>query len=393
MLFHRRRRTIPRVVPYRSHPRLKWTVAGYYVNRKRVRKFFETKQEAQTFVDQVQIITENLGVQATQIDHRFHAMAIECHHLLSPYGKTIADATEFYRQHLDNVQRSCRVNELASSFIEAKEADGNGQRYLKTLHSRLGRFQKTFGQQVIATISPHQCNQWLRNLPCGPETRNSYRRVLNTFFADATDQGYCAENPIKKTAVAKETDKPVGVLTPQQTRALLDNASHELIPFIAIGAFAGLRVAEIGRLDWKEIHLDRNFIEVTAAKSKTAKRRLVTILPILREWLIPHKKTHGPIEPRSREEQIKQAREKAGIVSWPKNALRHSYASYHLAKYQNAAHLALELGHATTDMLFKHYREVVTPEAAEQYWQIVPATQNQVPIGPFQSTHIAVSQP
>jgi len=30
-------------------------------------------------------------------------------------------------------------------------------------------------------------------------------------------------------------------------------------------------------------------------------------------------------------------------------------------------------GHTTTAMLFAHYREVVTPEAAEAYWKIMPA--------------------
>lgn len=30
------------------------------------------------------------------------------------------------------------------------------------------------------------------------------------------------------------------------------------------------------------------------------------------------------------------------------------------------------MGHTTTGMLFAHYWEVVTPEAAESYWRIGP---------------------
>jgi integrase len=66
------------------------------------------------------------------------------------------------------------------------------------------------------------------------------------------------------------------------------------------------------------------------------------------------------------------AREIAGIQEWPSNALRHSYASYHLAKFQDSAALALQMGHSTTAMLFAHYREVVTPADAEEYWAILP---------------------
>lgn len=31
------------VVPYRHHPKFKWTLSGYYVDGKRIRRFFETK--------------------------------------------------------------------------------------------------------------------------------------------------------------------------------------------------------------------------------------------------------------------------------------------------------------------------------------------------------------
>jgi hypothetical protein len=38
-------------------------------------------------------------------------------------------------------------------------------------------------------------------------------------------------------------------------------------------------------------------------------------------------------------------------VPWPHDALRHSYASYHLAKSQNAPALALELGHQSNTLI------------------------------------------
>ena len=39
---------------------------------------------------------------------------------------------------------------------------------------------------------------------------------------------------------------------------------------------------------------------------------------------------------------------------------RHSYASYHLAHFGDAAQLALEMGHTSPHMIFKHCRELVT---------------------------------
>jgi integrase len=66
-------------------------------------------------------------------------------------------------------------------------------------------------------------------------------------------------------------------------------------------------------------------------------------------------------------------RERAGIANWPSNALRHSYASYHLAHFQDAPKTALQLGHTDTDMVFSYYRQRVRPAAAKAWWSILPA--------------------
>ena len=184
---------------------------------------------------------------------------------------------------------------------------------------------------------------------------------------------YCSENPVVQTAKAKVKAKPVGVLTPEQTQRLLGCAADAALrPALAVAAFAGLRHAEILKLDWREVHLDRGFIEVTAAKSKSASRRLVTILPNLKPWLEVAAKRSGAVYPVNGRKLTDAARKRAGLINWPSNALRHSYASYHLAKFQDASALALQMGHTTTAMLFAHYREVVTPEDAQSYWTISP---------------------
>jgi integrase len=50
-----------------------------------------------------------------------------------------------------------------------------------------------------------------------------------------------------------------------------------MIPYLALGAFAGLRAAEMARLDWSAIDLDRRIITIRADQAKTASRRLVPI--------------------------------------------------------------------------------------------------------------------
>ena len=205
----------------------------------------------------------------------------------------------------------------------------------------------------------------------------NYRTVVNNFFKFAVLRGYAATNPVQGTSKFKVPVKVPGILTPVQIRALLNGCPNEIRASIAIGAFAGLRRAEIGRLNWSNIKIERGFIEVSAANSKTAQRRLVAISDNLKAWL-------APLERATQEQRLvcqtfnvykrlfAEALKNAKIASWPHNALRHSFASYHLAFHQNAAKTALELGHTESRMLFQRYRELVEPQEAAEYFQIAP---------------------
>jgi integrase len=96
----------------------------------------------------------------------------------------------------------------------------------------------------------------------------------------------------------------------------------------------------------------------------------------LKEWLLPYADRSGKLWRLSHMEfyrDLESARANAGIIKWPSNALRHSYASYHLAFHQNAAALALQMGHTSQAVIFSNYREVVTRQDAERYWSIRPA--------------------
>jgi integrase len=167
---------------------------------------------------------------------------------------------------------------------------------------------------------------------------------------------------------------------------LLDSADTKALrPCLALQAFCGIRTAEILRLNWSDIDVTRGWVHVAADQSKTATRRPCEISPNLREWLLPYGGRKGKLWPKSSVEYhraLERARIAAGMVAWPSNGLRHSYASYHLAEYQNAPALALQMGHASSGMIFSHYREVVTPAEAARYWDIRPkqAAENIVPM-------------
>jgi len=336
-------------------------------------RLFETKKAAQSFAAFKKAEAERQGQAHAEFPERLRVMAQQAAEQLQPFGKTISDAAAFYVAHLEASENSCTAAELVDKMITDKQRDGLSARHVNDLRSRLSVFAAKFNGQPVVTITTAEIDGWLRSLPVAPVTRNHYRSVTVLAFNHAIAHGYAMSNPAMKTAKAKAVDSPPGILTVQQTAALLEAAAPELLPYVAIGAFAGLRRAEIERLDWRDIHFDgEQLIEVTAAKAKTARRRFVKIQPNLREWLAPVRKHSGKVTPENFVKQFEALREQAGITEWPDNALRHSFASYHLAHFKDAAALAVEMGHTNSGMIFSHYRQLVRPKEVARYWSIKP---------------------
>ena len=355
-----------------NRPHLKFVV-NYREAGKRKRSFFETREQAASFAafKNAELIRD--GKAHAEFPAALRVMAQSGAERLAAFDRTISDAIEFYIAHLKASERSVTVAEFVPQLLAAKQNDGMSRRYIRDMRQKLSRFADAFPEQLVSSLSAKDIDTWLRSLPVGAVTRNNFRRVLVTFFSDAGALGYAVTNPAAKTAKAKENDVPPGILTVGQAASLLGCASKEMVAHIAIGLFAGLRRTELERLDWRDIHFDgEQLIEVTAAKSKTARRRFVRIQPNLMEWMAPVRKHSGKVTPENFARQFKALRQAAGITHWPANALRHSFASYHLAHFKDAAALALEMGHTDSGMIFAHYRQLVRPKDAARYWSLKP---------------------
>jgi integrase/recombinase XerD len=108
---------------------------------------------------------------------------------------------------------------------------------------------------------------------------------------------------------------------------------------------------------------------VTARKAKTRQRRIVSISDNLSDWLMPVAQLSGPVVPGGYRERHERLQTFAKLTPWPRNVLRHSFGSYHLAFHKNEALTAAEMGNSPA-VIFQHYRALVTPEAAENFWKL-----------------------
>lgn len=359
-----------RIKPYK-HPHLKFVVRSK-ISGPWKRKFFPTKKEAQTYVQLKETELLNQGKEGAIFPTSLRVMAQRDAERLDVFGKTISDATDFYLKHLEATARSVPLSEALRELIRNRKSSGASKRYCYDIELRIQRFCDEFPLKNVAEITTQDVDNWLGALGLAPVTRNTFRRDLRTFFSFAMTRRYCVENPVVGTSKAKEVGGDIQILSVPQVTTLLESASEATLPYWALGAFAGLRPAELERIDWADFDFEENELEVKARHSKTATRRSVPIRPNLQAWLSPYRLSSGRICPESPRKQLEADRERAGLLDdWPQNALRHSFGSYHLAHFKDARALALEMGNSP-GVIFKHYRQLVKPAAASHYWQIVP---------------------
>ena len=288
---------------------------------------------------------------------------------------SLSEAVQFFMRHRAGIT-PIRIEEVVPLFLEAKKASNVSEIYLKVYRCQIKHFQKQFGAMQLSAITTPDIDRFLRSQTCSPVTKNNIRRNIVTLFTWARQQGYLQED--RKTAPERAMtflvpDQAPAIWTPEEMRRLLKVCMPNLLPLVVIGAFSGIRSAEIDRLDWQDVLWDQGYIEIKAKKAKTKSRRLVPLRENLKQWLAPYRKEGGPVcQLTNQALRLNYLGAKAGL-GWRQNALRHSYASYRLAEIQDAAKVALELGNSP-EKLFRHYRELVTPEAAKEWFKIVPRT-------------------
>jgi len=289
-------------------------------------------------------------------------------------GDRMIEAATFFKRHGADSVTPRGVPEVVTELIEAKRARGKSARYLGDLSARLSRFAKDYAVD-ISSVTTADVQRWIDGLKVAPQTAKNFRTLLGTLFNFAESRGYIFKggNPVEDVEHITANGGAIEIYTPKEIADLLKAASMEFLPVVALGAFAGLRTAEIERLEWKDIDLSGGFIHVSGEKAKTRSRRLVPILPNLAAWLASYANQKGKVWKRTDNDlrDVRAETVKAAATPWKDNGLRHSFISYRLAAIQNAAQVALEAGNSPA-VVFRHYRELVKPEAAIAWFAVAP---------------------
>jgi len=339
-----------------------WQILGQLTNGTEAAHAFRTP-ELESLAAARQVLASGYALHVAVEEH---AQAV------GRLGKTtLREAVEFFLRHNRADVPRLRLAEIAEQFAKSREQSGLSAHYSSQCRKIMGDLAKAFPGQTLPDLKTAELDAWLGGLSLAAKTKNGMRIIVVACGNWAEGRGYLVKdsNPFAAMMRYKETKAPVAIFTPDHIAFLLKKADATLRPFLAIGAFAGLRTAELQRLDWSEVDLERGFLTVDANKAKTRQRRLVPISDNLKLWLTPYKQASGPVCLHKRP-QLAAAPLCDGFV-WQENGLRHSFISYRLAMLHDTARVALEAGNSP-EVIFGHYRELVTPEAAKTWFAVAP---------------------
>ena len=348
----------------------------------RTRRFFpatpEGKREAKVYLQIAKAQQENEGVAALSVPEELRIEAAKCHRLLAPVNASLTDAVQFFLKHAQPVGGSKSLVDAIAELLNSKRKAGKRESYVSILEWVLNAFERNFKGRNVNEVTRHNIETWLDPID-NLTTRRNRIRDLSILFEFCRRRGYCGSNPLENIERPIVTRPRPEIFSVKEAEALLRaaelNPQLELVPVIAIGLFAGLRMSEIKQLDWRNIDFEHRVIDVDESIAKMRQQRNVDMSDSLTAWLKPHAQATGQVIPAGFRNKMEQLRDLAGITKWPDNGLRHSFGSYHVAYFQNPNMTALQMGHATTDMLFRHYRNYrIRKKDAETYWKLIPIT-------------------
>ncbi len=358
---------------------LLWRVAG-----KRRTKFFRTLKARREFRAELEGLVLDHGKSGLALLSENAADVMAARDLL---GRDVSfvEAARFYVRN-NRVQNFCCLTDAVELFLSDLAQREAGEPYRCNAEGVLSKMVARFdGDAGVESVSAQALQEWLSGLKLAPITKNTYRKFVRLFFAMALDRGWVSIDPSARLRVPRVVESEPGILSVADVERVFCFAQAncpELLVYLALGFFAGMRTSAIVRLDRSDVDFEQRGILMPGAKHKTGRRFFVDGFPVnLWEWLEDRgqrSEDRGQIgidpwdiSSRNWNRWRASLAEGAGVV-WPHNAMRHSFASYHVAAFGSADKTATLLTHQGSHILYKHYRGNASRGDGERFFRIVP---------------------
>ncbi|MEO8617683.1 MAG: hypothetical protein ABI600_21320 [Luteolibacter sp.] len=295
---------------------------------------------------------------------------------------------EIRTRHNQVAENQIPVAEVVAEFLAYKKSRVKS-RQLANLTDQLKRFASDYGDKPISTVTTAQVEKWLSSLRSrrnpdkltetpflSPLSRNHYRAALHALFGYASTpaRALCPLNPVSALDPEKVDAGEPQAYSPEDAATIMQTAldqKPDLVPGLALGFFAGLRVSEAQAFDLSK--LDRKTDEFRVGDDHKTGARIAPFNDTCKAWIAAQPRRKGPAFAQSARTWVDEVAELFTLakVAQIDNGARHSFISYRCAEVRNDAQVADECGNSA-GTIKKHYRQIVTTAAAAKYFAIRP---------------------
>ncbi len=204
-------------------------------------------------------------------------------------GDYLMEAVRHYsRTHLKEFP-GVLIDDAVKHWCRAKVKQGATPDYIKKSRINFNKIRSVFNcrledvtaDEFIVFIDEHHGE-------LAPASRNNiiecFKRLVNYSIKKQwipRDHAFTLDGIEKYKSASAQKE----VFTVEEMKLLLQNSRPEMLPFLSIGAFAGVRSSEIHQLDWSCINLDDNEIRIPESIAKTSQRAF-KFSDNLRRWLL-----------------------------------------------------------------------------------------------------------
>ena len=281
------------------------------------------------------------------------------------------------RSHLTGQSTTTSFMQVTQASLHARKHRRPSTRAdLRSYVARILRHSQ-WGERNIRSITRLECRQLL-NTHFGRSNHIfcKARSILHSIFAYACRLGCCEINPVDGIEPRPLFEERIDILTLRQIRALLKAAStielRDMEPAVRLMLWCGVRPGEVQRLRWRDIDTRENCVYIEARNSKTGGDRAVPLRGGALQLRAYNRPPDEYIAPRNWLRQWVRLRHEAGFLHWQRDAMRHTFASYHIKFFHNLPLLQEEMGHQDSSLLRTRYLNLrnVSTHSAQAFFKM-----------------------
>jgi len=348
----------------------------------RQRLFFANKIEAENECERLKTRRINFGHSLSSLSAARIAEASACYQRLDQEapGVTLTAALTGFLEGYHARTASVTMATLWDRFIASKStASPPYKQKLKSTAKRLTSLLAMMASDII----PKDIEKAIAGFP--PSSKNAVLAYLRGAFNFGIRAGVVQQNPVDRIEFTKIVRDQTEVLAPETVEKLLRDAMDNdlgLIPFLVLAFYAGIRPdGELQKVLWSDIDLNakKHHVTIRAIVAKKRRKRWIDLSDNALAWLSEYRARGGRMDGRITPFSASTLRRKrrrnalaAGLTEWPQQGARHTYCSCWLAQHGDINGLVIQAGHESATIMWDHYYQAITPEAASAFWNIFP---------------------